>query len=111
MSDMPFSCALSHDKSQIKLVAQAGTLDCSAEQVRELALYFANLRAQMTPLPPDEPDDVVRLEGDRWQAFKKLQDGSARVYSRIPGLGWSFIHLTHDACVKLASVVNPKPLG
>ena len=111
MRDMPFSCVLSDDKSQLKLIAQAGALHCSADQVRDLALYFADLSAQMTPFLPEEPDDVVQLEGDRWQAFKKLQDGSARVYSRIPGLGWSFIHLTHDACVKLAGAVNPKRLS
>lgn len=110
MSKTPFSCVLSDDKSEMKLVAQAGEFKYSAEQVEELALFFGQLRAQMSPAIPDQSGDAVALEGDRWEIYQKSQDGSARLYFRLPGLGWAFIHLEEDMCVGLSGVLNPKKL-
>lgn len=108
MSKAPFSCVLSDDKSEMKLVAQAGEFKYSAAEVEELALFFGKLRAQMSPGLPEQSGDVVALEGDRWEVYKKMQDRSARIYFRLPGLGWSFIHLEEDRCNELASVLNPR---
>lgn len=108
MSKTPFSCVLSDDKSEMKLVAQAGEFKYSAAQVEELALFFGQLRAQMSPGHPEQSGDVVALEGDRWEAYKKMQDGSARIYFRLPGLGWSFIQLEENRCNELAAVLNPR---
>ena len=110
MGKLPFSCVLSDDKSQMKMVAQDGESRFSADQVAELALFFANLRGQMAPAMSETPDDIVNLEGDRWTVYQKPQDGSARIYARLPGLGWSFIHLEEDASVGLAGILNPKNL-
>jgi hypothetical protein len=110
MSKAPFSCVLSDDKSEMKLVAQAGEFKYSAAEVEELALFFGKLRAQMSPAIPERSGDVVALEGDRWEIYQKPQDGSARLYFRLPGLGWSFIHLEEDMAVGLSGVLNPKKL-
>jgi len=108
MSKTPFSCVLSDDKSEMKLVAQASEFKYSAEQVEDLALFFGQLRAQMSPGLPEQSGDAVALEGDRWEAYKKMQDGSARIYFRLPGLGWSFIQLEKDRCTELAAVLDPR---
>jgi hypothetical protein len=107
MSKTPFSCVLSDDKSEMKLVAQAGEFKYSAAEVEELAHFFGELRAQMLPALSDQSDDVTR-EGDLWEAYKKPQDGSARIYFRQRGLGWSFIQLEEDRCIELAGVLDPR---
>ncbi|MBA3593655.1 MAG: hypothetical protein M3Q12_09475 [Pseudomonadota bacterium] len=110
MSEKPFSCTLSADKSQLKITPSAVSAQYSADEVSDLIAFLAQLRAQMSPPIAEESGDVVNFEGDRWQVFRKPADGSARIYSRIPGMGWSFIHLQEDAAVGLAGVLNPKGL-
>lgn len=110
MNKAAFSCVLSDDKSEMKLMAQTGEFRFSAAQVEDLALFFGQLRAQMSPGLAEQSGDVVALEGDRWEIYRKPQDGSARLYFRLPGLGWSFIHLEEDMAVSLSGLLNPKKL-
>lgn len=112
VSDDLFSYVLSDDKSKLKLVLREATVELSADKVVRLALFFANLRAEMSPPVPEHiPHDQAVAEADRYEVFQKPEDGTAQVYLRIPGLCWSFTQFSKDQCVRLSEVLHPQPSG
>lgn len=104
----PFSYSLSDDKTQLKLELNPGDFRYTAEQVARLAMFFANLRAQMTPEAHDtSAHDPVNIECDRYEVYQKPEDGTAQLYMRMPGFGWTWFHLSNQECLRLVEILNP----
>ena len=112
-SDDLFSYALSADKLSLTLLLREAKTELSADKVVRLALFFANLRAEMSPAVPDkiQPDEAA-AEADRYEIFgnpQDHQDGTRQIYLRIPGLCWAFTQLSKEQSLRLAETLNPPP--
>ena len=108
MNDSPFSYELSKDKSRLKVISREGEFKYSADQVLQLALFFASMRADMSPPISRKSEDGATMSADIYEVFQKPGDGTAEVYLRVPGLGWSFMQLAQAQCVALAEKLNPQ---
>lgn len=112
MSGDMFSHILSNDKSKLKLVLNSTTVELSAEQVARLALFFANLRAEMSPeLPNAFPGPQTSAQSDHYEIQQNPETGESEIRLRIPGLIWSFAYFSKEESVRLSEVLNPKASG
>lgn len=104
-----FAYELSDDKATLTLRLTNGVREYTADEVTKLALFFANLRADMSPPVPNEShlDLVPAVECPRYEVLQKIEDGSAQIYLQTPGLFWSFIHLTKEQAERMAETLSP----
>lgn len=108
MSDTHFQYVVSDDKTKLKVVLSEATLEYTADEVVKLALFFANLRTEMSPAIPERSSlDKVIAQADFYEAFQNREDGSSQVYLRIPGLFWSYIHFSKEQSIRLSETLNP----
>ena len=108
MTDTHFQYIVSDDKTKLRIVLSEATLEYSADDVAKLALFFANLRAGMFPSVPEHSQfDDATAEADRYEVYHKTEDGTAQIYTRIPGLCWTFVHLSKEQCLRMSETLNP----
>jgi hypothetical protein len=104
-----FEYSLSGDKSTLTIQLRDGVREYTADEVTKLALFFANLRAGMSPPVPDDSrlDLVPAVECPRYEVIQNPEDGTAQVYLQTPGLFWSYIHLSQDKAKEVAEYIDP----
>lgn len=108
-TELIFEYRLSDDKAKLTIQLRDGLREYTAGEVTKLALFFANLRAEMCPPVPNESrDDLVpAVECDRYEVFQNPDDGESQIYMRTPGLFWSFIRLDKGAAQQVAEYLDP----
>ncbi|MDQ3270755.1 MAG: hypothetical protein M3Q12_01110 [Pseudomonadota bacterium] len=107
--DSLFTYALSDDKSKLKIELRVGVREFSAAEVSKLAIFFANLRAEMAPAVTDNYlEDKVHIPCDRYEVVQHPETGTAQVHLRIPGFGWPFIEFSNAESVLVSEVLNPQ---
>lgn len=107
MSDALFHHVLSDDKSKLKIVLHEGELELSAEQVVRLALFFANLRAEMSPSVSETfPGQQASAQSD-WCEVQGHEGGEFEIRLRIPGLCWVYSYLSKDRSLRISETLNP----
>ncbi len=112
MSDDLFHHVLSDDKSKLKLVLHQATIELSAEQVVRLALFFANLRAEMSPPVPNiYPGQQASVKADHYEIRQDPDNGESEIRLRIPGLCWTFSYFSKAQSIQVSEVLNPQPSG
>lgn len=105
-----FSVSLNEDRSRLKLTSRLGEAELSAADVVELLGTLAELRAQMVPPVPDTSSGSPLLEGDRFEAYRDNETGTAQVYFRVPGLAWTYVTFSKEHCEQLAeTIAGPRP--
>ena len=108
MSDTHFEYVVSDDKTKLKIVLHETTLEYTAEEVAKLALFFANLRAAMSPPVPERSElDKAVVQADKYEAYQNREDGTTQVYLRIPGLCWNYFYFSKEQSVRLSETLNP----
>jgi hypothetical protein len=108
MIESPFEYEINRDKTRIRLVSHQGEFHYSAQEISNLALFFANVRADMSTPVSDSFGDVEPIKADLVEAVPDPRTGNAEIRFRIPGLGWSFAELNSVQCIKLAEKLNPQ---
>ena len=107
MSDDLFHHVLSADKSKLKLVLHEAELELSAEQVVRLALFFANLRAEMLPAVSETfPGPQESAQSDYCE-IQGHPTGESEIRLRIPGLCWVYSYLSKDRSLRICETLNP----
>lgn len=110
MNDDLFHHALNADKSKLKLSLHEATLELSAEQVAHLALFFANLRAEMCPeVSTTFPGPQASAKSDHFEVQQDHATGESEIRLRIPDLCWAFAYFSKEQCIRLSEVLNPQP--
>jgi hypothetical protein len=108
MNDSYFSYVLSDDKSKLKIQLHEAERECSADEIAKLALFFANLRAEMSPAVPERSElDKAVVQADKYEAYRSSEDGTAQVYLRIPGLCWNYFYFSKEQSIRLSETLNP----
>ena len=108
MSDPHFQYVVSDDKSKLKVVLHEATLEYTSEEVGKLAVFFANLRAEMTPSAPARSSlEKSDVQCDLYEAFQNPEDGTTQIYLRIPGLFWTWIQFSKEQSLRLSETLNP----
>jgi hypothetical protein len=104
-----FAYELSDDKATLTVRLLDGVREYTADEVAKLALFFANLRADMSPPVPHEShlDLVPAVQCRRYEVLQKIEDGSAQIYMQTPGLFWSYLHLNKEQAERMAEILNP----
>lgn len=104
-----FAYELSGDKTTLTIRLIDGVREYTADEVTKLALFFANLRNDMSPPVPNEShlDLVPAVQCPRYEVLQKIEDGSAQIYLQTPGLFWSYIHLNKEEAERMTEILNP----
>ena len=108
MPETHFQYVVSDDKTKLKIVLSEATLEYTAEEVAKLALFFANLRAGMSPAVPERSElDKAVVQADKYEAYRSSEEGTAQVYLRIPGLCWNYFYFSKEQSIRLSETLNP----
>ena len=108
MEDTHFKYAVNDDKSKLTVVLHEATLEYTADEVGKLAVFFANLRAEMTPSAPARSSlEKSDVQCDLYEVFQNPEDGTTQIYLRIPGLFWTWIQFSKEQSLRLSETLNP----
>lgn len=108
MSDTLFSHVLSEDKTRLKISWHESTREYTADEVARLVIFFANLRADMSPTVPDESrSEKVIAACDRFEVHTHPTNGTAQIALRLPGFGWPFIQFSKEQCAEVIETLRP----
>jgi hypothetical protein len=108
MSDDLFSFVLSNDKSKVKLSMPEVTIDLSPEKVVRLAIFFANLRAEMSPeVSKTFPGNDSSAQSDNYEIQQDRETGESEFRLRIPGLCWTYAYFSNEQCAQIAETLRP----
>lgn len=106
----PFSYVLSDDKTRLKIVLHEAEFVYTPEDVTRLALFFALQRMQMNPPVSDTSQGEATPQADRYEVYQNPLDGSAQIFLRIPGLGWPFVSLDREQCLRMIETLVPRDI-